>query len=175
MKKVSMLLVLMIAISSVPALAANEKKKGWFGQFRQERKEAKEAVKALPKDQQAAAIQEQRRKQFDAGKAQIQAQHALQMKALDAKLNANAKLTADQKAVIRAQADKQHQANMAFRQQQFDQSQAYVAQLASNPNMTNEQRRAALQSFQKAQAEAVKNRAQAQRSENKDLRGSFKS
>jgi hypothetical protein len=189
MKKAASLLALTMALTAAaPGFAANEKaeKKGWFRkeikenrqqhmqQQRQENQALRKDLKELPPAERLAAVQEQRRKQFDENKAFIQSQHEKKMKELDARLAANSKLTPEQKATIKTQAEQQYQENLVFRQQQFEKTQTYVNQVASDPNLTPDQRRAALENYRKEQQKAVQDHFQAQRSENKDLRGSLK-
>lgn len=189
MKKFAVVLALVMGstglAASTDALAANEKK-GWFRkevredrkqhaqQQRQENQALRQEVQNLPPAERLAAIQAQRRKQFDENKAFIQTQHEKKMQELDARLAANTKLTAEQKASIKSQAQQQYQENLAFRQQQFEKNQAYVSKIASDTSLTPEQRRAALESYRQEQQKAVQEHFKAQRSENRDLRGSIK-
>ncbi len=189
MKKVTMLLALaMVLTAAAPVYAANEKaeKKGWFRkevkedrkqhmqQQRQENQAIRKDLKDLPPAERLAALQKQRQQQFSENKAFIQSQHEKKMKELDTRLAANSKLTPEQKASIKTQAEQQYQENLVFRQQQFEKTQAYVSQVAADPNLTPEQRRTALETYRKEQMKTVQDHFQAQRSENKDLRGTLK-
>lgn len=185
MKKFTLsLMVAVLALSAANAFAGNEKggwnkkirddRKSFMQQQHQENKAVRKEIKDLPPAERLAAVQAQRRKQFDENKAFIQTQHEKRMAELDSRLAANTKLTADQKSSIKAQAQNQYEENLAFRQSQFEKTEAYVAQIASDTSLTPDQRRASLENFRKQQVQAAQDHFKSQRVENQEVRGAIK-
>ena len=161
MKKISVIAVIAAAFLVVPAFAAKEKDPS--------------KDKGLSKAERLAVFQKEHRAEFDKKKNFIQSQHDKKMGELKARLAASPKLTADQKAALTSQLDKQFEENMAFRQAEFEKTQNYVRQIATDPGLTPEARRAALEKYRQDQIAEVQERFKNQRARNQDILNSLKS
>ena len=135
------------------------KRQAHFGQQRAENHAFRESLKGKTPAEKASAIASHRGEQYNENIQFADKRHQERIAKMDEKLAANTKLTDAQKTEIKNQQENQYQEFKTHRQQQFEENQTKLNELASNPNLTQEQAR-----------EAMKAQVQTQRAENKAFR-----
>ncbi len=152
---VAMVVLFMVPLTLQAAEGGDSKNKEAKKELRmeqkQETKELRQSLKGQTPEERKAAMQKHREAQLASIKALQQGIHDKQMAELKEKLAQDKKLSDARKNEILAGREKQYQENMAYAEKRRSENEAFFKKLASDPKMTEDQKREALRAHFQSQ------------------------
>jgi hypothetical protein len=136
-------------------------------QQKQENEVFRATLKGKSDQEKAAAIKAHHEQQYHENTAFQEQMHQKNSEFLKAHLAANTKMTDDQKNELIAHFEKQYSENVSFREQRYNDNVAAFEKIANDPNLTHEQKKAALEALRESNQTSNKAYRENQKAENK--------
>ena len=141
-------------------------------QQKSENKDFRQSIKDLPPDQKISATVDHRNTQYQENVDFRTKLHTDNVAKLQERLNANTKLTADQKQEILNDAEQRFQENKSYADQEHQENMEFLQNLAGQ-NLTPEELKAKLKEHREAEKAEHQQHRQTRKEERKSMREQF--